>query len=101
MIWKRHFLLIVAVLVVYLLIMSAIVSSLEGWSFGDSVYFSTVTVSTIGYGDLVPTKNGTKVLVAVTSFAGVGLFFYMITLLSYRESVSLEEKTKGHKKYKQ
>ena len=34
----------------------------EGWSVIDSLYFSIMTMSTIGYGDFVPTTTFSKVL---------------------------------------
>jgi len=37
----------------------------EGWSFFDSVYFSFVTVSTIGFGDMVPETDPTRALATV------------------------------------
>jgi voltage-gated potassium channel len=46
----------------------------EGWSWIDSYFFSVVTLSTVGYGQLVPVtvigKLGTTVLI----FTGLGVF---------------------------
>lgn len=33
----------------------------EDWNFVDSIYFSVATLSTVGYGDLHPTKIVTKI----------------------------------------
>jgi hypothetical protein len=44
---------------------------LEGWSVGDSVYFTFVTGLTIGYGDLVPQRALSRLLAAVIGFAGI------------------------------
>lgn len=46
---------------------------LEGWSYVDSFYFLSVTITTIGYGDFVPTTDLTKILTVVYSFAGIGV----------------------------
>ncbi|MGQ0581268.1 MAG: potassium channel family protein [Reyranella sp.] len=44
---------------------------LEGWSVGDSFYFTFVTGLTIGYGDLVPHRAISRVLAAVIGLAGI------------------------------
>jgi voltage-gated potassium channel len=33
---------------------------IEEWSIVDSLYFTTMTVTTVGYGDLVPTTDASK-----------------------------------------
>lgn len=42
-------------IVVFLLLPSLIFSYFEEWSFADAMYYSFVTLSTIGFGDFVPT----------------------------------------------
>jgi Ion channel len=39
-----------------------LIGLLEGWSFGDAVYFTFVTGLTIGYGDLVPRQAFARAL---------------------------------------
>lgn len=46
---------------------------LEGWSYVDSFYFLSVTITTIGYGDLYPTTDLTKILTVIYAFAGIGI----------------------------
>jgi len=43
----------------------------ERWSWIDSVYFGFVTATTVGYGDLRPTRRGTKLLAIVIAFLGL------------------------------
>ena len=47
---------------------------IEGWSFVDAVYFSVVTVATVGYGDVHPVTMAGKVATIVLIIAGVGTF---------------------------
>lgn len=54
---------------------------LEDWSWTDSFYFTGVSLLTIGYGDLVPTTNLSKILVVFFGFASVGLVFYFVSLI--------------------
>jgi voltage-gated potassium channel len=46
----------------------------EGWGLLDSLYFSVVTLLTIGFGDFVPETAAGKIFTIVYSFAGVGVF---------------------------
>src|SRR5262252_9593036 len=43
----------------------------EGWSFGDAVYFTFITGLTIGYGDLVPRQTLTRVFTIGIGFSGL------------------------------
>ncbi|MBI1216560.1 MAG: hypothetical protein GC185_12180, partial [Alphaproteobacteria bacterium] len=45
-------------------------------TFVESMYFSMVTVSTLGYGDIVPVTNAIRFLVGVQSFFGMMLFLF-------------------------
>lgn len=46
----------------------------EGWSFLDAVYFSVVTMATVGYGDIHPVTSAGKIMVMVLIISGVGAF---------------------------
>ncbi len=48
--------------------------ALEGLSFVDALYFSVVTVATVGYGDIHPTTQAGKLLAVVLIATGVGTF---------------------------
>lgn len=54
---------------------------LEGWTWIDSLYFTTVTISTIGYGDIYPTHEITRLFTVFFIFIGVGTMFYSITAI--------------------
>lgn len=57
---------------------------LEGWSWLDSLYFTVVTLTTIGYGDLVPTQPVTKLFTIVFIFVGLGVFSTFLVLVAER-----------------
>eukprot|EP00933_Yihiella_yeosuensis_P030044 TRINITY_DN23716_c0_g1_i2.p1 TRINITY_DN23716_c0_g1~~TRINITY_DN23716_c0_g1_i2.p1 ORF type:complete len:219 (-),score=13.09 TRINITY_DN23716_c0_g1_i2:327-983(-) len=48
----------------------------DGWV--DAVYFSVVTLSTIGYGDLVPHRSSPKLEVSLLALVGVPLFAMLL-----------------------
>lgn len=54
-------------------------SRVEGWSAFDSFYFTVVTITTVGYGDLYPTNTLSKSFTMLLLFMGVGLGLYVIT----------------------
>jgi voltage-gated potassium channel len=46
----------------------------EGWSWLDSYFFTVVTISTVGYGSLVPVTALGKIGTTVVIFVGLGIF---------------------------
>ena len=48
--------------------------SVEGWSWVDALYFSVMTVSTVGTSDLVPQTEFGKLFTIIYIFVGVGVF---------------------------
>ncbi len=46
---------------------------IEGWTVIESFYFSMVTLSTVGYGDLAPESQGGKIFVTLYVMMGIGL----------------------------
>jgi hypothetical protein len=45
--------------------------SIEGWEFIDSWYYGMVTMSTVGYGDLTPQTNGSKIFTCFYILFGI------------------------------
>jgi len=53
-------------------------SHVEGWSYVDAFYFSTMSLTTVGYGDLVPTTDGSKIFTSIYSIFGIGVMLYLL-----------------------
>lgn len=51
---------------------------LEHWTVVDALYFSIVTMSTVGYGDLTPTTTGSKAFTILYIFFGITMVFSQI-----------------------
>lgn len=52
-------------------LLGMIVGYLEGWRIIDATYFTFVTGLTIGYGDLVPRRIGTRLIAIAIGLSGV------------------------------
>jgi hypothetical protein len=50
------------------------------WSYWDFVYFSTVTQTTVGFGDILPNSTGVRMLVVVQVLVGVALIGIFVNL---------------------
>jgi hypothetical protein len=56
------------------------VSSPEMWSFWDFLYFSTITQSTVGYGDILPNSTLVRMVVALQVLFGCAIVVLFINL---------------------
>jgi voltage-gated potassium channel Kch len=64
-----------AQLVVTLIVIATIFyRTAEGWSWLDAVYFSVVTIATVGYGDIIPQTAIGKIFTMGYIFSGIGIF---------------------------
>ncbi len=81
-----------------LLFMGAFVySRVEGWNYLDSLYFTVVTVTTIGYGDFAPQTNIGKIFTMFFPFFGIGMAFYFFSIVGkYIYKKTFESKLKEH-----
>lgn len=68
------------VITVVLLIFSGTLfyHKVEGWSFVDAYYFSVITLTTVGYGDLTPLTVLGKVFTTIYLFVGIGIILAFI-----------------------
>jgi len=94
-VWLSAFALIAAATVVY--------RWLEDWSWVDSLYFSVVAVTTVGFGDLAPTKDASKLVTVAYVLAGIGIITTFINVRlqrnTYRRYEGREGKKHGNKKH--
>lgn len=56
--------------------------AVEGWAWIDAAFFATVTISTVGYGDLVPVTVAGKIFTMGYIVVGIGLFVAAGTALA-------------------
>jgi hypothetical protein len=69
---------------------------LEGWSTINALYFSVVTLATVGFGDLHPTTDVAKLFTIAYIVCGLGVIAAFISeLTKYRVQLITELRTSG------
>jgi len=59
---------------------------LEDWTYLDSLYFSIITLTTIGYGDFSPQTTGGKIFTIVYIFLGIGIILGFVNTVYHHYS---------------
>jgi len=65
------------------------VARLEGWSRFDSFYWSFITATTVGYGDVRPLKRKSKVVAIIVAFLGLTLRGIVVAVAVQAATVAL------------
>ncbi|HUV62045.1 MAG TPA: potassium channel family protein [Thermoplasmata archaeon] len=65
---------------------------LEGWSWINSFYFTVCTVTTVGYGDIVPSSDISRLFTALYALAGVALALASLGLVGTTYITNRQEK---------
>lgn len=82
----RHLLITTTII---LLVGSLVFHYLEGWDYIDALYFSIITLTTIGYGDFSPQTTGGKVFTIFYIIVGIGVILAFInTIYTHYRSVT-------------
>jgi len=55
--------------------------NIEGWSWIDSIYFSFISLTTVGFGDITPSTDIGKVFTIFYLTIGIGLILTFIDIL--------------------
>ena len=54
---------------------------MEGWSWVDSIYFSFISLTTVGFGDITPATDVGKIFTIFYLTIGIGLILTFIDIL--------------------
>ncbi len=74
-----NLILVSAVFIICLVVGVLFYHNIEGLSPIDAVYFTTMTLTTVGYGDFSPHTDAGKLFTAVYAVIGVGVFLGLAT----------------------
>ena len=66
----------------------------EGWSVVDAVYFSAMSLATVGFGDIVPVTAAGKIFTVVYVLVGIGILVSFFTALTAR-TLELQRARRG------
>lgn len=74
--------------------------TVEGWSWVDALYFSAMTLATVGVSDLAPQSVAGRLFTVLYLFVGVGVFVALFAqfaraLLQIEQEVDLAENSKS------
>ncbi len=74
---------IYAVLIIVIILLYGILGSMYimGLNIYDSIYYTIITIATVGYGDIIPITPLQKIFSVTLALSGVGILAYIVTFI--------------------
>jgi voltage-gated potassium channel len=66
-----------------------VVGKMEGWSSFDSFYWSFITATTVGYGDVRPQRRGPRILSILIALVGLTFTGILIAVAVHAATIAL------------
>ena len=70
-------------------VLGQIVGKKEGWTRFESFYWSFITATTVGYGDIRPTKTGSRIISVVIALVGFTLTGIFVAVAVHSATIAL------------
>ncbi len=70
----------------------------EGWTVIQSLYFSVVTLTTVGFGDFTPTTPGAQIFTIFYILIGIGVFVALLASLAQQYIAQKSEATSARER---
>ena len=74
-----------------IVLLGQIVGRIEGWKRFDSLYWSFITATTVGYGDIPPTRRPARILAILIAFLGLLFTGLLVSIMLESASASFKE----------
>jgi voltage-gated potassium channel len=72
-----------------IMLLGQAVARQEGWSRFETFYWSFITATTVGYGDMRPTKSKSRIIAIAIAFIGLTLSGIVIAVAVHAATVAL------------
>ncbi len=94
--WNKHAFRYIAGLALLVLAMGTVVYHfIEDWSWVDSFYFSSVALTTVGFGDLTPSTDASKLFTVFYIFSGISLIGAVLNAFLKLHAAKVSDRRSG------
>jgi Ion channel len=83
---------VLSLILAFQIVLGLLIGFLEGWSFGDAIYFTFITGLTIGYGDIVPRQAFARVLAVLIGISGLFLTGVIAGIAVYAMHMAIDHR---------
>ena len=86
-----------AVLIIVIILLYGILGSIYimGLNLNDSIYYTIITLATVGYGDIIPITPLQKIFSVTLALSGVGILAYIFTFIISSITQNLQDMRSG------